>query len=79
MRILILHNRYQQAGGEDAVVRSEKSLLESRGHEVRVMEADNDGILGVAAKVRTAFTAIYSLHSKQLVSAQRNCVMRRSV
>jgi len=36
------------------------------------MEADNDGILGVAAKVRTAFTAIYSLHSKQLVSAELN-------
>jgi hypothetical protein len=33
------------------------------------MEADNDSILSVAAKVRTAVSAIYSLHSKQLVSA----------
>lgn len=34
MRILQIHNRYQQAGGEDAVVRAEATLLRAGGHEV---------------------------------------------
>lgn len=33
-RILIVHNRYQQRGGEDSVVESEISLLRSQGHAV---------------------------------------------
>lgn len=34
MRVLMAHNYYQQAGGEDNVFSAEKSLLRSRGHEV---------------------------------------------
>ena len=33
-RILVAHNRYQQRGGEDAVVEDEIALLRSHGHEV---------------------------------------------
>lgn len=33
-RILLLHNFYQQAGGEDNAFLAEKSILLSRGHEV---------------------------------------------
>jgi len=31
MRVLFIHNFYQQYGGEDAVVRSEMDMLERRG------------------------------------------------
>lgn len=41
MRVLILHNRYSNPGGEDAVVRSEAALLESSGVEVRVEQFEN--------------------------------------
>lgn len=36
MKILIVHNLYSQAGGEDAVVRSESKMLQKAGLEVRV-------------------------------------------
>jgi glycosyltransferase involved in cell wall biosynthesis len=32
--VLVIHNRYQQPGGEDAVVRAETALLRMRGHRV---------------------------------------------
>ncbi|HYF50984.1 MAG TPA: glycosyltransferase, partial [Planctomycetota bacterium] len=41
MRILILHNRYRQPGGEDVVVEAQAELLRSRGHDVRLFEKDN--------------------------------------
>ena len=34
MRVLQIHTRYRQAGGEDTVVRAEAQLLEDAGHEV---------------------------------------------
>lgn len=45
MRILLLHNSYQQGtSGEYQVFASEKALLESRGHAVVVYERSNDEI-----------------------------------
>lgn len=41
MRILLAHNTYKQAGGEDAVFRHERALLEQHGHEVTVYTRDN--------------------------------------
>lgn len=52
MNILILHNSYQHAGGEDAVVDAEVALLARAGHEVRAIVVGNDSIVGVHAKVR---------------------------
>jgi glycosyltransferase involved in cell wall biosynthesis len=45
MRILLVHNSYQQHGGEDAVVRQEKHLLERSGHDVELYQQSNDEIL----------------------------------
>ena len=41
VRVLILHNRYRQPGGEDVVAQSQAELLRSKGHEVRLFEKDN--------------------------------------
>jgi len=41
MRVLIAHNRYQFAGGEEAVVRDEIELLRGMGHEVAEYTRDN--------------------------------------
>jgi glycosyltransferase involved in cell wall biosynthesis len=60
LRILILHNRYVYSGGEDVVVAAESELLRAYGHEVRVIEADNRTIGGMAGKVRTGLQSIYS-------------------
>jgi glycosyltransferase involved in cell wall biosynthesis len=42
VKILILHNRYRQPGGEDAVFRAEARLLASYGHSVETLEVDNE-------------------------------------
>jgi glycosyltransferase involved in cell wall biosynthesis len=44
MRILLVHNRYQQRGGEDQVFETERAILEARGHQVQTLEFDNASI-----------------------------------
>jgi glycosyltransferase involved in cell wall biosynthesis len=41
VRVLQLHTRYRQPGGEDAVVRAEAELLRSSGHEVVQYQVQN--------------------------------------
>jgi glycosyltransferase involved in cell wall biosynthesis len=60
MRVLIVHNRYQQAGGEDTVVANEHALLERRGWETRLWSVTNDVITSPWSKVTAAVRASYS-------------------
>ncbi|MBO0938816.1 glycosyltransferase family 4 protein [Fibrella sp. HMF5335] len=46
MRILFVHNYYQQRGGEDAVFEQEVSLLRENGHTVETVEFTNAGFDG---------------------------------
>ena len=41
LSVLVIHNRYQQPGGEDAVVHAEVDLLRSAGHRVLQYTRDN--------------------------------------
>lgn len=43
-RVLIVHNAYQNKGGEDSVVESEAGLLRSKGHAVEHFSRHNDEI-----------------------------------
>ena len=70
MKILVLHNRYQQAGGEDVVARSEQRLLRQYGHEVRLLEADNSGIEGFLTQLKTAVEVTYSSRSRRRVAKE---------
>jgi glycosyltransferase involved in cell wall biosynthesis len=70
VKVLLLHNYYQQPGGEDIVVEQEKALLESKGHRVRLLTAHNDAIYGVAARCQAALGSIYSPHSKKQVGRE---------
>ncbi len=70
MKILLLHNRYQQAGGEDVVVRSEMDLLQEREHEVRLLEADNAEIDGYLSQVKTAVETIYSPRMRRRIASE---------
>jgi glycosyltransferase involved in cell wall biosynthesis len=58
--ILIIHNAYQQAGGEDAVVTKEATLLRENGHQVRLHSVSNDAIQKLWDKVVTAWRTPYS-------------------
>ena len=47
MRILVAHNYYQQAGGEDESFAAEVSALRAAGHEVNTYAVHNDSIHGM--------------------------------
>ena len=61
MKILIVHNSYQQYGGEDTVCRSEVELLCANGHQVYVHCISNDVVHGVWARVKAALGVVFSL------------------
>ena len=54
MKVLMVHNRYQQRGGEDAVVDAESTLLAANGVEVQRFNADNDSIHGLVSKIHAS-------------------------
>lgn len=60
MNVLIVHNRYRIAGGEDTVVEAERGLLEARGHDVTIVCESNENIGGVASAGSAAVSAVYS-------------------
>jgi glycosyltransferase involved in cell wall biosynthesis len=59
VNVLLLHNRYQQAGGEDAVFETEKALLEHMGQEVIPFVEDNARLNGMNP-LKAAQNAIWS-------------------
>jgi len=73
MRILILHNAYQQRGGEDAVVESEEQLLLRYSHSVKLFRVDNDSIKNLFNKLQVALSVNYSVKSR---NAMRNEISR---
>jgi glycosyltransferase involved in cell wall biosynthesis len=46
MKILLVHNSYQQPGGEDIVFEQERQMLERAGHQVSLYVRHNDEIKG---------------------------------
>ncbi|MFK4165598.1 glycosyltransferase [Paenibacillus lautus] len=61
-RVLLVHNYYQQGGGEDKVVAQEEALLKSRGIEVELYSVHNDMIdnQGLVNKAKIALEATWS-------------------
>lgn len=45
MKVLLVHNYYQQPGGEDTVYEQERKLLESHGHQVVAYQRRNSELL----------------------------------
>lgn len=62
-RILRVHNRYRERGGEDVAFEAEAGLLAERGHPVEVLEFFNDDIVerqSMVGAARLALTTIWS-------------------
>ena len=59
MKVLLVHNSYQQPGGEDRVFESELELLASHGHDVALYTAHNDTVRQLG-KVRLAVRTSWS-------------------
>jgi glycosyltransferase involved in cell wall biosynthesis len=62
VRVLIVHNAYQQAGGEDAVVSAEKALLLRGGNEVNQYLRHNHEIKsgGICSNITLGFRTVWS-------------------
>jgi glycosyltransferase involved in cell wall biosynthesis len=56
MKVLIIHNSYQQPGGEDVVFAQECQLLEGYGHEVVKYQRSNHEIEAMSGLQRLALT-----------------------
>jgi glycosyltransferase involved in cell wall biosynthesis len=67
MRILLIHNKYQQAGGEDVAFDVEVRLLRQKGHEVDTLLFDNNDIQGLVTKVKKGLEALYNFRSAHLI------------
>jgi glycosyltransferase involved in cell wall biosynthesis len=68
MKILLVHNKYKQRGGEDVAVELESSLLLSKGHSVEVLYFDNAEISSGNNGFMSAARAIYNSDSANLLS-----------
>jgi glycosyltransferase involved in cell wall biosynthesis len=69
--VVMVHNRYQQSGGEDSVFEAEAQLLEEHGHEVRRVVFNNRDIAArpsVAESAVLAKRAIWSQESARQVA-----------
>lgn len=77
MKILVTHNSYQQAGGEDAVVAAEAALLAERGHNVIPYGRSNEelnsvGLMGQAlAGLRTTWSSRSYREITQLLKKEK--------
>lgn len=69
MKILLVHNYYQQRGGEDVVVEDELDLLKARGHEARLHAVHSDSIQGWQAKAAAGALAVYNPGAKARLRA----------
>ena len=63
MKILIVHNYYQQPGGEDVVFNAETELLREQGHEV-IHYTDNNSRIEDMSNFSTALNTLWSSDSK---------------
>ena len=70
MRILLIHNHYRLAGGEDVVVEAEKSMLEDHGHEVSLLVAKNTEITDASKQISAGLGAVYSARGRSRVAAE---------
>lgn len=59
LKVCLVHNFYQEPGGEDQVFAAEVALLEEHGHEVLRYTADNDDVPGLG-KLALAGKTIWS-------------------
>lgn len=68
MRVALVHNRYQERGGEDSVFEAELELLRSRGVDVEAFEVHNDAVNEIAP-VHLAVKTVWNRASYRALAA----------
>jgi glycosyltransferase involved in cell wall biosynthesis len=67
MKILVIHNYYKVAGGEDAVMRNEIELLKKNNEQVMEYKVNNTLITSFWQKVRVMLNTVYSFSQYKLI------------
>ena len=78
MKLLLIHNYYQQRGGEDVVFEAEADLLEAHGHHVLRYQARNDGlddVPGWTLARRTVYNERTRREVKALLARERPAIV----
>src|SRR5262249_41614483 len=65
VRILKVHNRYEQRGGEDIIFESETALLLEHGHDVETLTYDNRNIARRRSPIANARLAADTVWSRK--------------
>lgn len=68
MKILVVHNFYQQAGGEDVVFRAETALLRRHGHDVQTFTVSND-LIEQTPRLQVAAQTVWNARMARKVTA----------
>ena len=68
MKVLFVHNRYKQYGGEDTALEFENFVLQQKGHETRLVIFDNNVITGFFSKIIWAVQSVYNFSSAKKIS-----------
>jgi glycosyltransferase involved in cell wall biosynthesis len=68
MKILQIHNKYLEKGGEDTVVANERQLLQAHGHTVELCEFDNLDLEGLS-KIQLLSRTLFNRQSYRKVAA----------
>lgn len=72
MKILFIHTKYlHSAGGEDTTVEAELELMQSYGHEVKLVQFDNATMgSGTFGKIQAGASSIYNFQSAKKVKEE---------
>lgn len=73
LKVLLVHNYYQIAGGEDSVFRNEIQLLRDAGHTVITYTLSNDSIKGISSAIQVVLRMCFSFKS---YSSMRKLIRR---
>jgi glycosyltransferase involved in cell wall biosynthesis len=75
MKVMLVHNRYRQPGGEDAVFDAERDLLLSAGDSVIEYTRSNDAISpdGFGSRSRLAISTVWSRESYSAIREAIRC------
>lgn len=69
MKVLVVHNQYQQKGGEDKAVENELKLLQGAGIQTVPYFQSNTSIIGTPAKLKTALSVSFNPASYRAIRA----------
>jgi glycosyltransferase involved in cell wall biosynthesis len=68
MRILLVHNKYQQYGGEDVAVELEYELLQQKGNETAMLIFSNNSLTSIKGKAKGILDAFHNKKSAKVLS-----------